>query len=120
MYYIYVQLVLTGRTWVGAFPFVFCDTDTKEQANKIQNMNANEINDLALELEDDKSKKSYDKEAAKSKELQKKKIQVQQRLAAEKKKAAKQQPKRSGGKNKNDDEDDETDLTTFVKGGKKK
>jgi hypothetical protein len=89
-----------------------------ERANKIQNMNDNEINDLALELQDDSGKTNV-KEAAKSKELQKKKNQVEQRLAAEKKKAAKQQTKRNGGKNKDDDDDDVTDFTTFAKGKKK-
>ncbi|KAG7362766.1 hypothetical protein IV203_026126 [Nitzschia inconspicua] len=85
--------------------------------SKLQNMDASEIDDLALELEDD-SDKTNDKEATKSKQLQKKKNQVQQRLAVEQKKAAKQQSNKKRG-TVGDEEEDDADLTTFAKAKKK-
>jgi len=90
-----------------------------QRANKLQNMDENEINDLALELEGDENNNNDNN--SNNKKLQKKKARVEQRLAAERKKAAK--TKQAKNKNDNDEDDDDVgDITTFAKGsrGKKK
>jgi hypothetical protein len=87
-------------------------TYDKEQANKLQNMDESEINDLALELEGPEN--SENKEKVKS--LQKKKARVEARLAAEKKKKS----SKKNAQNDDDDDDDDGDITTFAKGSRAK
>ena len=86
-----------------------------DRAKKLQNMDDEAMNDLALELEGDDTT-SNDK-AKKAKKLQqKKKAKVEQRLAAERKKNAKNKKKTDD----DGDDDDDDNLETFVKVSKKK
>ena len=80
-----------------------------EQANKLQNMDESEINDLALELEGPAG--GGDKDKMKSLQQKKKARAVEARLAAEKKKKNKKS-------NDDDDDDDDADYTTFAKGSR--
>ncbi|VEU43197.1 unnamed protein product [Pseudo-nitzschia multistriata] len=82
---------------------------------KIENMDESDMNDLALELEDDaEDKKKKEEEARK---LEKKKARLAERLAAEERKAEKA-AKRNQGKKKSGDDDDEGDVTVFAKGSR--
>ena len=98
---------------------VCCYQYTVERAKKLQNMDNSALTDLALELEGDSTNDADEK----AKNLNKKKAQVQQRLAAEKKREAKRNNRKKGGKGDDDDDDDDDDaaLATFAKAsGKKK
>lgn len=82
---------------------------------KIENMDESDINDLALELEDDEDVKK--KEEEEGKKLQKKKARLAERLAAEQRKAEKA-AKRAPSKKKKGDDDDDDDMAVFVKGSR--
>ena len=85
--------------------------------NKIQNMDDDDLKDLALELDEDdeETKKKNEIEATK---LKKKQARVEERLAVEKRKAekaAKRIPsKKKGGR----DDDDDYDVAVFAKGSR--
>mmetsp|Transcript_13477 Transcript_13477/g.37914 ORF Transcript_13477/g.37914 Transcript_13477/m.37914 type:complete len:154 (+) Transcript_13477:133-594(+) len=79
---------------------------------KIENMDESDINDLALEFEDDKDDNRKKEE---EKKLEKKKARLAERLAAEQRKEEKA-AKRNQGKKKKDDDDDDGDVAVFAKG----
>eukprot|EP00529_Nitzschia_sp_RCC80_P037402 CAMPEP_0113453506 /NCGR_PEP_ID=MMETSP0014_2-20120614/7390_1 /TAXON_ID=2857 /ORGANISM="Nitzschia sp." /LENGTH=147 /DNA_ID=CAMNT_0000344897 /DNA_START=109 /DNA_END=552 /DNA_ORIENTATION=+ /assembly_acc=CAM_ASM_000159 len=87
-----------------------------QREKKIENMDDKQINDLALELEDEDNEKDKAAKDEAAKKLQKKKNAIATRLEHEKRReekaAKKKQGKKKGGAA---DDDDDVDMTMFAK-----
>mmetsp|Transcript_41711 Transcript_41711/g.46568 ORF Transcript_41711/g.46568 Transcript_41711/m.46568 type:complete len:165 (+) Transcript_41711:93-587(+) len=115
-YFCFVPLKIGIPILVGIFVIYQIQVRIKTlRENKIQNMDENDINDLALELNDD-DEEGKKKEEEEKKKLKKKQSRVEERLAVEKRKAEKS-AKRSQSKKKGDDDDD-GDIAAFAKGSR--
>lgn len=116
-YFCFVPLKFGIPFLVGIFVIYQIQVRIKTlRENKIQNMDENDINDLALELNDDDEEEKKKKEEE-DKKLKKKQSRVEERLAVERRKAEKA-AKRNQSKKKGNDDDEDGDIAAFVKGSR--